>query len=569
MSFSRARALALALAALVGLPSLWVGFFADDYFHLGILRGVFPVAGRYDLFRFASGDPTRNAAWIQHGPYPWWTLPEIKISFFRPLSSALRVWEEDLFPGQAVVSHLHSVLWYLALVAVVAALLRPLLPPSWVALALGVFALDVSHFIPVVWVANRNALVSAMPALLAMHLHLRAREGGSRWAVPLSTLAWATALAGGESALAAFGYLFAYELLGARDALRRRLVALLPATLLGTLYLVLYRFSHSGAFGSGTYLDPTAQPLAYAKVAGPRVLALLAGGLLKAPSELGNRGVPGLALAALGALALWGFARGYRRIAPNLPPDSLRHVRWLALGALLALFPVASTFPSNRLLLIFSVGGAAVVSGFLLYGGRGPIVALLAVAHLALAPVSWGLSYHVAHAAVRYGETVSRYAVLEGSELPRQRVLVLVPPDPLVGLYPAMMRRVANRSVPLAWWIISLAPHDHLFTRTGLDSFELALREGRFLRSEFEQLFRGLDFPFHPGQRVELEGLRVEVLEVDEQGPVKLRFVLDRPLEDPSLLLLSWEDGALRRYTPPSVGASEWLRYQPSIPFLP
>ena len=48
--------------------------------------------------------------------------------------------------------------------------------------------------------------------------------------------------------------------------------------------------------------------------------------------------------------------------------------------------------------------------------------------------------------------------------------------------------------------------------------------------------------------------MRVTVLEADGAGPTRVGYAFDAPLEDPSLLLLHWKDGALRRFTPPGVG---------------
>ena len=84
------------------------------------------------------------------------------------------------------------------------------------ALALLVFTLDSSHTWPVAWIANRNALVAAVPALLGLVAHLRWREQGWRPGLPLSMLGLGVGLLGGEAALGVFAYVGAYELVGAR-----------------------------------------------------------------------------------------------------------------------------------------------------------------------------------------------------------------------------------------------------------------------------------------------------------------------------------------------------------------
>jgi hypothetical protein len=92
------------------------------------------------------------------------------------------------------------------------------------------------------------------------------------------------------------------------------------------------------------------------------------------------------------------------------------------------------------------------------------------------------------------------------------------------------------------------------FTRTGPASLELSLTDTRFLAGVLERNFRGAGFPMAPGATVQLDGMRVTLLETDEQGPKRLGFTFDVPLEDPSLVLLHWKNNALRPLAPPPEG---------------
>src|SRR5262249_42881788 len=138
---------------------------------------------------------------VQRGPYPWWTLPELKLAFWRPLSSALETLDHHLFGRNAVGYHVHSVVWYLALVAICGALLRRALQGALGVLALLLFAVDDAHILPAGWIANRNALVAVAPALAGLWAHLEWREAGRAWARPLSLVGLALGLTGGEAAL--------------------------------------------------------------------------------------------------------------------------------------------------------------------------------------------------------------------------------------------------------------------------------------------------------------------------------------------------------------------------------
>jgi hypothetical protein len=50
--------------------------------------------------------------------------------------------------------------------------------------------------------------------------------------------------------------------------------------------------------------------------------------------------------------------------------------------------------------------------------------------------------------------------------------------------------------------------------------------------------------------------MEATVLAAGEHGPSRVRFRFDRSLDDPSLTLLAWHDGRLRRVDPPPVGGT-------------
>jgi hypothetical protein len=534
--------------------------------HLG------PVGGPIDLYRFGDGNPEHLHAIIDHGPFPWWALPEVRLSFWRPLSSALTSFEVLVLELPVPLQHASSVLWYLALVAAVGAVFRRLLPALLAALALLVFAVDEAHFIPLAWLANRNAIVAAVPAFLALLFHLRWREEQTRWAMPASLACWAIALTAGEAAIGVMGYVAAYEAVAARGPLRRRALALAPVVLLLAGYALLYRTQGYGAWGSGVYLDPATQTGRWLAALVPRWLALTGAALLKVPSELGASvtWVHWVSYAA-GLLAVMLFGGLARRLWPGLEENERRHARWLVLGAGLSIVPLASTFPSNRLLLIPSVGASvlvALVLRFCFENARRAAGFALVTLHLVLTAPGWALQYWVGYAAVHFGDEASINVELDPARVPTQRVAVIAPPDPLVGAYVGLMRQLNGLPHPTAWWPLTLCPVAQRLVRTGPSTLTLAPVEGRFLGSLFEQLFRGADHPMHTGDRVALAGLDVTVEAADEEGVERVAFTFDVPLDDPSLVFLVWRDGALRRYTPPPIGAAEVLPFEPTVPLI-
>ncbi|XXF76273.1 hypothetical protein P2318_24885 [Myxococcaceae bacterium GXIMD 01537] len=577
LAFPRILWLSLLAALVLALPTVWMGFMSDDYVHLLILEGFPSLGSPFDLFRFAGGDAEGLRRMTQEGPYPWWTLPELKLAFWRPLSSALAVLDHRLFGRNPMGWHLHSLVWALSVVALFGALLRRFLPGAVGALALLVFAIDDAHAMPTLWIANRNAFVAAAPALLGLWMHLEWRENRRAWALPVSLGGFAVGLMGGESALGLFAYVLAYELLGARGAPAERLRSLAPVALLGLGYVVSYKLLGYGAFGSGSYVDPVGETGRFLVAAAGRIPTLLGGLLLGVPADLwvlapGGRPVlVGVGLLGVGLVALL-----VRAAWPSLTEDERRHCRWLFAGAFLSLLPGAGVFPSNRLLLLPGLGSSVAVAVVLVHARREWArgwrpkrllagAGVLALAHLVLPLLIWpAIVFGVGMQGAQMDASLQvTERELDRARLPEQRVVTLAVPEPIHGMYAPTVLVARGMPKPRSWWPLTLSPEPHIFTRTGPAAFELALTRGRFLVSEFEHIFRGPTHPLPQGTKVALEGMRVTVLEADAEGPTRLGFEFEVPLEDSSLVLLHWRDGALRRFTPPAEGARVSLSASP------
>jgi hypothetical protein len=609
------------LAGLLALPSLGVGFFLDDYVHLAAVRGQNPIASRFDVFCFAPGDPGSIQKLMDEGPYPWFTATTIKVHFFRPLSSALMALDYALFGKASAGYHLHSLLWYLALAAVVAGLMRRTLGGALGALALLIFVVDESHAFPVVWWSNRNAVVAATLALLGILAHLRWREEGWKPGAPLSLLGYAAAFLAGESALGVLGYLLAYELLAARGGMLRRLAHLAPAAALAAAYLLAYKAMGYGVQGMQLYLDPMAVPLEFLLHAPGRFLVLAATQFLSFPSELPAM-LPVLEgpSAAVGAISVFLVVMGLRHAWPTLDPVERRALRWLGAGAAFSVIPFLAAFTSGRLLIVPSVGGSVVLAVLIRHGyrvwrsgaavtpkmtteqdaahcgaglrpasrscdgglrsapdaGRRPAPQLFVAKalfivfvglHLVIAPLTWPALSWGFGAMARGAERVVMAAELDDTKIAQQRIFVIAAPDPVVGFYPVAMRGWRDRPKPAAWCTLSMAaPFDHRITRTGPDRFLLTVEDGQMFTTMPEALLRDVRYQFEPGSTVHTAGYDVTVLEMGAIGPRQLEVRFRNNLEDPNYVFLSWENGTLRRLQMPPLGESLLLPKDAGIP---
>jgi hypothetical protein len=294
-----------------------------------------------------------------------------------------------------------------------------------------------------------------------------------------------------------------------------------------------------GAWGSATYLDPTREPLAYLGEAPRRFLALF-GTWSTGVSADGWLTFPHLrwAMVSLGVVALPGWWWVWRKSA--FEPKTNETLRWLSLGALLAVLPTLATWPTDRLLLPASFGACAVAGSVLQAAWvtkRRLVVGWASVAFLVLPVVTWGLLPTVFRA---WDRGVTR-TMTEGERgFEHERVVVLSSTDFAPAMYGTAVAALKGYALPTTWHVLSMSPSAVTVTRTDATHFELALAEGRMIDSIFEENFRATRFPFATGDTVPLEGLRVTVQRVEGGHPISISVQLERPLTDFTFV---WFDG--------------------------
>lgn len=562
----RAPVWILGLTLLLTSTALGVGLQLDDFVLKALLAGAPEVrVAPWDAFAFFPEGSPRLAYQRELGELPWWTAPDLRLAFFRPLSSLSHWLDFRLWPNSPVLMHLHNLAWFALLVFLAGWIYRGVLAERdglWVAgLAMLLFAVDDVHGQAAGWISSRNTLLSACFGFLAIALHDRWRRwrGGWRPGVVLAPAAFLAGLFCGEGATGALGYLLAHALFLDPERGWRRLRALVPYGFCLVLWRILYDAGGFGVEHSGFYLDPLRETAAFLFLLPERLGLLFFTQWGFPPTEFvtvsgGERSERVLMTAGflLFALLAW-------MMAPLLRRDA--RARFWALGSLLSMVPIAGTLPSTRLLLFTGLGAMGLLAQWLAEVPRRwphrAVAAVLVTIHLVLAPL---LLPVMTYALAIPGQASLRAAASlpPDSEIQGRDVVILNAPDFLffVG-YIAPLRYLEDRPRPAHLRVLATGPVPLTVSRPDERTLQVDSEPG-FPAGVADPVYRGPTAPLRPGDSIDLPGMRVEVGEVGGDGRVRSAvFRFSRPLEN--LVLLHWRDGVYRPFQPPRVGGTVTL----------
>jgi hypothetical protein len=543
----------IALAVLVVLPAVPASLQDDDHPILAIvsgstLREFWP--SRLDVFTWLDGRAERTRRMVDFGLYPWWTPPELRVAWWRPLSALTHGLDHALWRHRPALMRLHSFVWLAALLVAAFVTYRRIGGPTAAGLAVLFYAVDRTHAFPVIEINARNAIIGALLAVLTLWLHDRWRRGGWRGGAVAAPACFGVALLGAESAVAGVGYLLAHAACLDRGPLTGRLRALLPYALVLAAWRVIYvGLGYGVAHAAPVYMDPTTEPLRFASAV-----------LLRAPFMLlAEWGGPEARqfgyIAGWVALLAWSLAMALliglaAVLASTVRRDAV--ARFWALGHVLAVVPVcAGTGPDDRYLLLVAFGAMGLLGRFLWivvarepgWPERAPHrwtvaagAAVLVVLHLVVSP--WQLFT----AAV---ERAAQPAIASGiPDHPRlaEQTLVFVNTPPRVGLYWLFVRAAQEEPIPARTRILT-----HGLPRMRIERVDASAVRVRWFG---EHGFHGADGAPGRWRRVQLAGTEVEVIAMgDHPWPTEAIFRFDRVLDGPDVRWVIW-DRARGRFVP-------------------
>jgi hypothetical protein len=553
----------IVLTVALVLPSARAALHGDDYIILGILSGsalseIYP--SRLDVFNFVDGSPERTRRMLDLGLLPWWTFPDVRVAFWRPVSALSHGVDYALWRDTPALMHAHSLLWLGALIAAALFMYRRLMGPGVAAgLAALLYALDRTHVFPATDISGRNTILAALFGTLTLLFHDRWRRAGWPAGSVLAPACFALALLSAEGAVAVLGYLLAHAVFLERAGWRGRLYALLPYGLLTAgWHLVRQGLGYGVVATSPNIVDPMREPLQFARTVaknGPAMLQALWTG----PSAETLASLPpeaalirwGAALATMAALAIL--------LMPWLRRDAV--ARFWALGQALAVVPVCAAGAHDRYLLVVGLGAmglmARAVWGLL---SREPCrprrrlwrwtAGLVAGALMGIHLIVWPLEV-VRTAVDRGGMPQAADTIPIDPAMRRELVVIVNAPHAVSVFHWFFVRTVRAQPIPGQTRVLASTPAPLTIDR--LDPHTLRVRwEGRQ-----EPIFRPPHEPLVVGQRVRLAGTDIEVTAVSDDGwPAEALFRFDRDLDGPAVRWLRWERGQDRYvgFRPPAVG---------------
>jgi hypothetical protein len=558
------------IGVLLASPSIFIGFHLDDHivrYMFSDLPGAEQLHDAYESpFGVANGEPDSNHWQIERGYAPFWTPPDLLLSLWRPISEATHLLDYTQWPSNAEIMHVHSLIWFFALLCAAAFLYRRVLGKTTIAgLAALLYAFDHNHGFAVGWIANRNIVIATAFGVVALSLFIAARQQASRSLSALSAFLFGCALLSNEASVAVLGYMLGYVIFAERGSILRRLSGLAPQAAVIVVWLFAYNWMGRGASGSGMYIHPLTEPTNFVLAGLQRLPVLVLGQLLLPPAELYALVPPPwpqVMCAFAWLIFLWFIAA----LLPMVKRD--RHARFWAFGSSFALLLVCATYPHGRLLFYVGLGAIALLSQIwhgLVEGASWlpaaalfrklatPLVASAMGVHLFISPLLlpvmacsvWFLSTPIERAVNQLG---TQYARSD------RDLVVLTAPEYFYVKLLVPVQALKQRPQPRRLRALGFGAVRTTVER--LDDRSLELRyKGGILQTRLMQLYRDARIPMVVGEKIELTGLSIEVTEVTGDGRLSAaRFRFDESLDSPRLQFVYWDGDGFAPFTIPPIG---------------
>lgn len=569
----------LVLALLFLLPTLYGGFYLEDFWHQALLDAHGRGLDRSNLLDFSaklwSWDAEQPGSLGEASPFAraWFADPEVRARFFRPLTAWTLLANHRISGKDPFGYHAANLGLWLLLVLAVLELHRRLIPRDQPTLLLAglFFVLDKDHLGNVGWIAARHGLLDVLLSVVALLFYDRFRQHGGLRRLLLCLVALALALCSGETAAATVVWLLAYEIFLAREPLRHRpITASLPLILIA-VYALLYVALGYGTRASGWYLSPLDNPRNYfTTLFSRRLPGNLMGTLTPIPADFAQAASTPVLLAGLAlTLIVAAFLVPVVRQRPEMRFAAVAGLGTLPFLGTVPAFDSRLLFPSVAFSLLLAAAVTDAVRRLpaatrFRRAGLWLMAGLMLLLNGLVSPLM-GAYFGRMFARVGYLET--RLAVWRGIEWPQREdahIYLLSTPGTWSGLFlPYENLYFTDRQVG-DYIPVSIQSVDFEMTRLDADTVRLRSPEG-FLSGYFAQALAALVRPdprIRPRETFYRAGLTVAVTRSPAGVPTEVLVRFPLGLDDERVHLLAFDGTRTRRIPAPAIGETFRLRIQ-------
>jgi hypothetical protein len=239
--------------------------------------------------------------------------------------------------------------------------------------------------------------------------------------------------------------------------------------------------------------------------------------------------------------------------------------RFWALGMILAVLPISSVIPHDRNLIFVGLGTMPLIAQWISWVNQTDrsrklpfwrlssrfLMIVFIVFHAVIAPlilpISIGVPAKIQDSIVKASESLPF-----NPELKNQEFILVNPPNWLfLACYISHHRTLQGKGNPIK----SLTSGGSIMRLKRVDTRTIKIQaESENLIHSGDTIFRSKKFDMHPGQKVVLDDMVVEVLEVKDGVASAASYRFARPLEDPNLAWFRWHNGIYVPFTLPEIG---------------
>ena len=562
----------LLISCLLLAPSLNTGLQSDDWYHKLILsdRFFFDFEKIYDtgIFSFFNGDKNTISNYINAGILPWWTYEQLSIQFFRPISDLSHMLDYALWPNSPWIMHLENILLYAAILILCnkfylkVSLSRPI-----AGLAILLFALDSHHGLTVSWIANRNALIAMVFALISLNYHHLARLNHSVISCLLSVTALLLCLLSAEYGITITAFLFSYQICLDKGPFVKRMLAIAPQTLLTLTWLLIYKACGFGEIGSGAYIDPFNAPLEFITTFIKQGYVLFAAQLSSIPTDF-------LALFPNKVIGLFSIAC---LVCFSIPLLNNKNLLFWMLSGFLAILPLTATLPSSRVLIVVSIAFYGFMSQlvsvlhtkeylntdtFIKMSLHRVICALTAsviLINLLISPCFKVLSTQLMTLSMNPLVIEPAISMPLSQELENTNLVIINSPLASFAGFTNLYRAANDMPIYKNTWILASANENLQFNRTATNTFTLE-SPTNFVSHFYDAIYRSSDFPFSKGDEISLSAAKIKIISLNKKNlPNKIEIIFNTALDDKSLMFVYWDKNKYKQFSMPEINNSVQL----------